>query len=1175
MKALQSFQIANTGLESGVTLVEASAGTGKTFTIAGIVLRLVLELHIPIEQILTVTYTVAATEELRDRVRKRLRNGLDDLRLKKSEDEVITRFLKSNHLEQGIRDLDLAVQNFDDARIFTIHAFCQRVLRDYAFESGILFDMELLTDPTAIFEEAAKDFWRQHFYSGPPLLPRLAIAHNRSPTDRIELLWQTLNHPGLIIIPPSDPKPASEIGKELETKLAEIAREWSGSSSAIIQTLSVSSSLSRDKGKSNFSFDKIPQIEADMEAVCANYREANPNALGTISHLSRSKIEQCTKAKRTPPSHPFFDLCEDFRQLTSRYFHQLDHEFIAFTQQEIPKRKGRLNVLTYDDLLSRVRSALTGESGPTLAKALGTHYRAALIDEFQDTDSIQYEIFRRIFSGQQHHLFFVGDPKQAMYGFRGADVFTYLSAANQASRGFTLDTNFRSEKPLLDAVNTLFTNVDHPFLIPGIEYRPVRPPRTPREGFASLIETAKTGPLRFRLLQNGDKPYTQFNAETLISRAVVADITRLEASGSKLGDRSLKFGDMAILVRTNAQAANLQNLLRKSGIKSVLKSEQSVFETEEARETLWLLEAVLQPGRDILLRTALATRLFGLNAAAILSLDSGEARWQFWLEKFLLFRNQWEESCFIAFFRSVLFDQEVRQRLIQYPGGERILTNFLHLAELLHRAETVERLTPNALCGWLREQLGDTVRASDEHQLRLESDDDAVLLATVHKSKGLEYPIVFCPFLWKPGDSKYRREKLFHDPDNDNRLSLDLLEDRPDPDNHDLIAGRESMAESLRALYVALTRAQNRCYIYAGKISEFDKSPLAHLLGFPSTDLNPSALQPLVDKSGGAITVTEVDPAADQAFATQPPRTLKVEELSARRFFGTVSSTRMITSFTGLTAGRAEEEPDRDAVEAGEPAPEALTGANDLAGFQRGLRAGVFLHDVLEHLDFQAPDQIDPLVRMKLAIHGLKGNGLHEALCAQLQVLLQAPLVTPQEPGLTLSRIPAAERLSEVEFSHPITSLREDQLQEIFVKHGGPALPLKFPESLGRLQFRQVEGFMRGFIDLLFRFQNRYYIVDWKSNWLGNRLSDYDQEGIQVSMLQHSYFLQYHLYTVAADLYLRRRVSGYEYDKQFGGVFYVFFRGLDPSKAGRGIFYRLPPATLISALRQLLIGGLP
>jgi exodeoxyribonuclease V beta subunit len=277
----------------------------------------------------------------------------------------------------------------------------------------------------------------------------------------------------------------------------------------------------------------------------------------------------------------------------------------------------------------------------------------------------------------------------------------------------------------------------------------------------------------------------------------------------------------------------------------------------------------------------------------------------------------------------------------------------------------------------------------------------------------------------------------------------------------------------------------------------------------------------------------------------------------------------MIASFTGLTAGRAEEEPDRDAVEVVEPPVEAPAGMNDLAGFERGLRAGVFLHDILEHLDFQAPDQIDQLVRLKLAIHGLKGNGLREALCAQLRLLLETPL----RPGVTLSQAPRAERLSEVEFSHPIASLQTDQLQKIFVKHGGPDLPREFPTSLGRLHFRPVEGFMRGFIDLLFRSEGRYYIVDWKSNWLGNQPSDYDEKGIRACMLQHSYFLQYHLYTVATDLYLSRRVPGYHYDKQFGGVFYVFFRGLDPGKPSRGIFYHRPPGSLVEALRQLLIGG--
>jgi exodeoxyribonuclease V beta subunit len=413
---------------------------------------------------------------------------------------------------------------------------------------------------------------------------------------------------------------------------------------------------------------------------------------------------------------------------------------------------------------------------------------------------------------------------------------------------------------------------------------------------------------------------------------------------------------------------------------------------------------------------------------------------------------------------------------------------------------------------------------------------------------------------------QYHRERLFHDPTNDDRLTLDLREIRPNPDDNDRLAGQERMAESMRTLYVALTRAQNRCYVYAGDISDFEESPLAHVLG-PA--LPAAALESLGQKAGGAISVATVDPAADQALAIQTPRTPIVEELSARTFSAIIPSAQMIASFTGLTAGRAAEEPDRDAVDPVEPAADPPAGVNDLAGFERGLRAGVFLHDILEHLDFQAPEQIDQLVRLKLVTHGLKGSGLREALSAQLHLLLGTPLT----PGLTLHQVPLAKRLSEVEFSHPIASMQTDQLQKIFSKHGGPDLPREFPSSLGRLHFRPVEGFMRGYIDLLFQFQDRYYIVDWKSNWLGKQPSDYEEKGIRACMLQHSFFLQYHLYTVAADLYLSRRVSGYQYDKQFGGVFYVFFRGLDPQKPSRGIFYHRPPGPLVDALRLLLIGA--
>jgi exodeoxyribonuclease V beta subunit len=1163
MKTLEPFDLTKTEFKPGVTLIEASAGTGKTFTIAGIVLRLVLELRIPIEQILAMTYTVAATEELRERVRTRLRDALDDLRSGSLENEIVASYLKHNRFEQGIRDLDLAVQNFDNARIFTIHGFCQRTLGDRAFESGLLFDMELLPDPTLIFEEVAHDFWRKQFYRGPALLSRLAIADERSPAAWTARLQRTINHPDLTVIPPPDPEPAGEIGEQIEKKFVEIAKEWGKNAASIGRLLREDTHLSRAKSK-NFPLYRIPQIEADLAAVCSDFQQCDPMCLRTLTLLSKSEIERCTKPTGQAPRHPFFDLCEDFCDLTSRFFHRLDHEFMLFVGQEIPRRKSRLNVLTYDDLLTHLRDAIKGQPEDTLAKTLRAQYRAVLIDEFQDTDPVQYEIFSHLFSEGDHYLFFIGDPKQAIYGFRGADVFTYLRAASQASLRYTLETNFRAEKSLLDGINALFSNVERPFSVEGIEYRPVRPSQKPREGFAELVETTLEGPLRFRLLSEVDGPFNQDTAEAEISRAVVADIARLKNSGAQLAGLPLTFGHMAVLVRSNAQAANLQKLLRAAGIRSVLKTEESVFKTDEASEILRLLKAVLEPKRDVLLRTALSTRLVGLNSAEIMALDSSEEDWQGWLEKFLEYSRMWENQCFIALFRHLFVDQKVRQRLVKHPGGERSLTNFLHLAELLHGAESKRRLTPDALCAWLRQQISDSGKAADEDQLRLESDDDAVLLATVHKSKGLEYPVVFCPFLWKGGGATSSSEIFFHDPEANYRLTLDLRKERPSPDDNELRAREENRAEALRLLYVALTRAQNRCYVYAGAISGFETSPLGHLLA--NAQALP-ALQALGQRAGGAIAVSLIDLGADRSVKVKPPP-LDSSPMSARPYSGSISKSQMIASFTGLTSERAIEDPDRDGVEPRQPMEEEIGDLNGLAGFQRGIRAGLFLHDLLEDLDFQTTDPIEELVRVKLAVHGIPGEGWHEALSNQVRRML----VTPLAPSLTLNRVPLADRLSEVEFSYPILPLQSRQLRKLFVEHGGNALPAEFPKSLGRLDFRPVEGFIRGFIDLLFRFEGRYYLIDWKSNWLGHLASDYDQIGVRECMVQHSYFLQYYLYTLAADLYLSRRVPGYEYDKQFGGVFYLFFRGVDPEVPGRAIFHDRPQAALVRTLRQRLMG---
>ena len=408
------------------------------------------------------------------------------------------------------------------------------------------------------------------------------------------------------------------------------------------------------------------------------------------------------KGTGTAPKHRFFTLSSDFVHAVEALFNQLTHEFLEFAEAELPKRKARTNTVTYDDLITGLRDALRQNGGSTLARAIGDKYSAALIDEFQDTDPAQYEIFRTIFGSKDHRLFLIGDPKQAIYGFRGADVFTYFQANTIADRTFTLTTNWRSEAPLLTAINRLFLQTEQPFIFPEIQYHQVHAPKKPLVRPLTKTDDAAAA-LRFRLVTPAEDQAGSSRFE-LVCRWVSDDIAALTASGAHLGESPLRHRDMAILVRKHSQAEMLQTVLRERGIRSVVQSDRSVFASEEARELQRFLQGVLDPRRDSLLKAALATTLIGFDAKRLFDLERNDPERQAWLDRFNDWKLRWSDGCFTAMFRHLLVTQQVRARLVQLPAGERRLTNFLHLAELLHEAESTMSLAPDAVCSWLRAQ---------------------------------------------------------------------------------------------------------------------------------------------------------------------------------------------------------------------------------------------------------------------------------------------------------------------------------------------------------------------------------------------------------------------------------------------------------------------------------------
>jgi exodeoxyribonuclease V beta subunit len=1184
MSAPVPFHLTDTPLERGISLIEASAGTGKTFTITALFVRLIVEENLSAREILAVTYTEAATEELRDRVRRALVQAHAAFATGKSKVPYLQTLVEkysAQSAEMRAR-LQNALGDFDETPIFTIHGFCQRTLRDRAFESGLLFDTELATDPAEFLQEIADDFWRKQFYEAGPVRVAFALKNRIGPDSFLNLLKTCGNHPQIEFLSSAGEKSFATLSAELENFFLAAKETWLADAAQI--KLCFGSAIKWGNKPYNNDAD-MAELFTQLDTAFSESDTAF-ECLSALDEFRSSSLAEKKKAKgkEAVPSHRFFDYCEQLGSTEADWLAALQLAFVNFAKAELPRRKAERKLQHFDDLLTRLDAALSGPGGAALAADLQKRYRAALIDEFQDTDPVQYAIFKRAFAGRDNFLFLIGDPKQAIYGFRGADIFTYLQASGEAQRRFTLGENWRSESGLVTAVNRFFDAAPGSFVFDRIEFQPAKPSgQADKEPFTLDGKKEPSFQLWF-LPRNGAKEISKAQAEEQLPHAVADEIIRLLHDGARVGERRLKPEDIAVLVLTNAQAAQVQTALAAANIPCVLHTTASLFASPEAEELRRVLAGIAQPGDERRIKAALVTELFGVDGARLAGCP--DAEWNAWLQTFHDYFELWQREGFFRLFRQWLQQQQVRQRLLAFPDGERRLTNLLHLGEVLHQAETAQRLGVNGLLKWLAEQMCRPGEAPEEHQLRLERDDNAVRIVTVHKSKGLEYPVTFCLFAWKSSEGRNggKPPVLFHDESRKFNLVCDLGPEIADA--HQQQAGRERLAENVRLFYVALTRASHRCYFPWGAVRDAGTSAPAWLLHRPqigSSDGGVAAtlsleslaehfkslpeealradLESLNRKSDGAVAVADLPAPVGTVYR---PETGGGDKLACREFTGRIRRDWVISSFTYFTAGLHEEQPDRDAVSA--PVREETPGQGMFA-FPRGAKAGTCLHEILEKIAFDAADEaLAGLVNSRLQAHGLDTDENREAVRQMLPALMKFPLAS-ERSDFTLSKIGAADRLNELEFYFPIQNMSAGKLQEWFGKRGWAST---VSAQLERLAFDSVQGFLKGFMDLVFQFEGRFFIVDWKSNWLGNRLEDYSADAIREEMRRQHYFIQYHLYTVALHKYLALRVPGYDYEKHFGGVIYLFLRGIDPAHLERGAFRDRPSRATVEQLAALL-----
>jgi len=1172
---------------TGLQLVEASAGTGKTWSIVSLLLRVIALEGRAIDSAVVVTFTEAATRELAQRLRQRLEEALDVIEGRASGDEFITemraeagrRGVLPALLRQRIND---ALVRCDEAWVATIHGLCARWMSEFAFAQKVGLVAWPVEDGSRLRQQAVADVWRHH-----------VVLAGRDQAEVLIDLFASADALGKRLAPLLSIDAERVDGAPDEARFSELMQRCDGLRAAL-PSLSASGQFERlwahlDEPR-RYSGTKLSQAHKSKAMLLCEQAVAGWPPLDAAA-FERVTSNALTNARNQPSSAPpvpdlpalrWIDGWSAVRaELAPLECMRWLHRLLAAVRARESILRGEQRTLSFDDLVLRMRDRLHAADGARFAAQLAARFPLALVDEFQDTDAAQYAIFRAIYHRREGTgLFLVGDPKQAIYRFRGGDVFAYRRALQDADARYRLRFNRRSRQPTVDAVNALFGSRDCPFVFDFIGFEPAQLPPS-----ATVSTDAVEGGLTLWRLPDGEDPIGHGEAERLVIDAVAFTIAELVAAGEV---RASATPPVAVLVKVHSQAKAIRRALARWGIACAYAGDGSVWASDAARALLVVVDALAKPRDSGRQRRALVGDLFALDAPALSADDQAACERERALDALAQARSRSERSGPAAALLPLVANAASAQ--LSRAEGRRWLCDALHVLELLgvlwpeveHLAGLAEKMQQAIADASDRE-----LKPLDGDRLRAETGSACVQLLTVHGSKGLQFDYVFAPFLWRGAAQPLKAElpsRLAAVSWHDGEGSL-----RRDPGSaawsaHAREDAREQFAEAMRLMYVALTRAKRRNWIVWGDTSHAKgpalasvSSPLAYLLhsqdgactdGVPAANAVAAfghgaierALNDWNRRANGALTI-EALPVATAVRKVTPSQ--GPQPNPPRRFNGNLVPSRRVYSYSRLFGGLADdlsERPDHDAAT-------ALAGidleATELSAPAEvgGSRFGECAHAALEVIDFSSwPDAAGELaIESACRRFGFSASAM-SYLRERVNVLCTAPLID----GMRLGQLRAADRLAELEFFFPLADAALHDFLAIVASNGTSIRSDgSFREQLPR---ERLAGFMRGFIDLIVRWQGHYYVLDYKTNWLGDSLSNYAPAALADAVRAAGYDLQYLLYCLAVHRHLRVRLGdGYDFARDFGGVCYVYLRGLDES-GQHGVYVDRPSPSMISAL---------
>ncbi|SIQ01949.1 DNA helicase/exodeoxyribonuclease V, beta subunit [Alkalispirochaeta americana] len=1235
----------------GSRLIEAGAGTGKTYTIAQLYTRLILghgtgktSFGRPLapSEILVVTFTEAATMELRDRIRSRLVEAGQVFRRPHREsslpqDPLLKELRDSIPPEEhpwAARLLEKAAEEMDQAAIFTIHSWCQRTLKENAFESGLSFHQEITPDPTDLWSQAVRDYWRATFY-GLTTEEAAALEGIFLTPDALEdamaplkgIVSPTICFEGSPLGTPRHPR--ETLQSILETRRLhrqageDLQQYWRGQEEEILEDLR---NIQEGLNQRNFKEARTPEEFQEALDECIRWaREGQPeDPPPFMKKLAPEKIK-LKKGWSIPESSPLLTLGKALEELDQRNHQHFHHEAanltvhaLEETRRRYRRMKEQRSLLDFEDMVLHLARALDREreGSDRLATRIATQFPVALVDEFQDTDQAQYQIFDRIYRVAENcpdrGLFLIGDPKQAIYRFRGADIFTYLVARRAtAGRHYALTTNYRSRKSMVQAVNRVFTTADThrqgAFLFGSgdegeIPFLPAsaRPDRSAEEEPIFLIDGTPVPALTIWTFKVGpDNSIMGTEAfRSTAARIGAEQIFRWlsqDDQGHPRGiirenslERPVRPSDLAVLVRSAKEALAIQEELRHRGISSVYLSERSsLFQTHEAEDLLIWLRALASPGEETRIREALATSSMAIPLEELERSAREDLLRQNDTDRFIACGELWQQEGILPAIRRLLQEYGVAARHRDSPGGERVITNLLHGAEWLHQMSATVH-TRQELIRLLAQRIQNP---GNEQVLRLESDQECLRIVTIFKAKGLEYNLVIAPFLSLPHTPGPRRKHLltplvWHD---ENHTALvELSGDYPKAQE---AHAREVLSEEMRLLYVTLTRSRIAAFTALAPVSSGNrKSPANHATGagyLISGEDEPENAQAMMEgitslaKSPGEIELVvlppEADPPEEESRLHLPARG-EGPAREPRRAHRKAGTPWWIASYSALHITSAEDLPREPEVAAQalaqeEPhlasprnAPVAAPGTPAFHAFPAGARAGTLLHEALEEAGKagfsrcrdELPQELLETLQEKCLLRGWEE--WTPALTDWTRKIVTVTLPLPGNPSLADITVYQAE----LEFLFPARRLTTEQLDREIQRRFLP------DRERPPLAPRLLSGMMKGFIDLIFFHQGKYYLADWKSNRLGEANRDYSRDALEEELCTKRYDVQMALYNLALHRHLKQRLPGYRCEDHLGGAIYLFLRGLEGEP--RGALFYPPDLALLKELDQLFQG---